>query len=251
MEVARYAYKPYMINRTNYLKTNRHKHSTIRELVFGLEDGIVSTTGAVIGIAAGTGNKPVVILSGMVIVVVEALSMAAGTYLSSKSKRQMLQHMIQQEREEIENSPEEETEELREMYRQRGFCKIEIDLMVQHITKDKKLWLEEMMHKELGIGTMELEDSRAGVVVMWLAYTVGGLVPIIPFLLFGIRSAMITAFIAGLCTLFAIGTWKARVTKTNVLFGGLEMLAVSAIAGLIGFAVGRIVGSLTGIDVGV
>jgi len=239
-----------MINGIQKKSNNgQNRHQSIRELIFGLEDGIVSTTGAVIGIAAGTGNHKVVILSGMVIVVVEALSMAAGTYLSSKSKRQLLQRLINDEREEIEMDPAAEKEELREMYRERGFCKIEIDLMVQHITKDKKLWLEEMMHKELGIGSMQLEDTKGAAAVMWLAYTMGGLIPVIPFLLFGVNTAMIVAFVLGLTALFAIGVWKARVTKTSVLHGGLEMLAISAAAGAAGYLIGRIIGSLTGINV--
>jgi len=227
------------------------KFGSIRELVFGLEDGIVSTTGAVIGIAAGTGNQKVVILSGLVIVVVEALSMAAGTYLSSKSKRQLLERQIEEERQEIHADPESEREELRQMYRERGFCNEEVEALVRHITKDRELWLEEMMHKELGIGFSQLEDTKTGAAVMWLAYTVGGIVPVVPFLLFDIQTAMLIAFALGLVALFAIGAWKAKVTKTNILAGGLEMLLISAAAGVAGYVIGRLVGAATGIEVGI
>lgn len=58
----------------------------LREIIFGLEDGTVSTLGVIIGIAAGTNNRAIVILSGLVVIFVESLSMAAGTYLSNKSK---------------------------------------------------------------------------------------------------------------------------------------------------------------------
>ena len=82
------------------------KASMLRVLVFGIEDGIVSTTGAVIGIAAGAHDRKVVILSGIVIVIVEALSMAAGTFLSSKSQKQLIDRQISEEKEEIEKHPE-------------------------------------------------------------------------------------------------------------------------------------------------
>ena len=65
----------------------------LREIIFGLEDGTVSTLGVIVGIAAGTNNRFVVILSGLVVIFVESLSMAAGTYLSNKSSLQ--EHMAE------------------------------------------------------------------------------------------------------------------------------------------------------------
>ncbi len=73
-----------------------HTASDIREIVFGFEDGVVSTLGAITGIAAGTGSSFVVILSGIVIVIVEAVSMGAGSYLSGKSAREVLETKVKQ-----------------------------------------------------------------------------------------------------------------------------------------------------------
>ncbi|MFH1047364.1 MAG: VIT1/CCC1 transporter family protein [Patescibacteria group bacterium] len=224
-------------------------NSSIRELVFGLEDGIVSTGGAVIGIAAGTGNDSVVVLSGFVIVIVEALSMAAGTYLSSKSKRQLLERRLRDEREEIETLPEEEIAELQEMYRERGFTTAEIEMLVHRVTQNKDLWLEEMACKELGIGLAQLSDNKNRAGVMWLAYSVGGLLPIAPFLLLPIQSAMVVTFVVSLTGLFAVGYWKGRVTKMNALRSALEMTAIAASAGVAGYVIGRLVGFLTGIEI--
>lgn len=223
--------------------------SSIRELIFGLEDGIVSTGGAVIGIAAGTGDRKVVILSGIVIIIVEALSMAAGTYLSSKSKRQMLERRIKDGEEDIEKSPDREKKELREMYRERGFTEDEIAILTRRVTGDKDLWLEEMACKEFGIGLAQLDEPKGGAAVMWVAYSVGGLVPIIPFFLFGVDAAMLAAFVLALIALFSLGWWKARVTKTPVLRGALEMTAIAASAGIVGFVIGKLVGLATGIQV--
>ncbi|MEA3248853.1 MAG: VIT1/CCC1 transporter family protein [Patescibacteria group bacterium] len=236
------------------LRWKRKRHhmdgisASIRELIFGLEDGIVSTGGAVIGIAAGTGDKKIVILSGIVIVIVEALSMAAGTYLSSKSKKQMLERKLKEEQEEIETLPEQEKDELRAMYRERGFEDEEIEILIRRITKNKDLWLEEMACKELGIGLAELEEPKGGAAVMWAAYTIGGFVPIVPFFLFDVNVAIAVAFVLGLIALFSLGWWKAHVTRTPALRGALEMMAIAASAGIIGFVLGKIIGSLTGIQ---
>ncbi|KPJ85468.1 hypothetical protein AMJ57_02960 [Parcubacteria bacterium SG8_24] len=228
-----------------------HKISTsaslIREMVFGLEDGIVSTTGAIIGIAAGSQDNRIVILSGMVIVVVEALSMAAGSFLSSKSHRQLLERKIEEERQEIEEKPLEEIAELRAMYRDRGFSQDEVELIVRRVIRDKNLWLEEMITKELQIGLGQLEHPRSAALMMWLSYTVGGIIPILPFVFLGVGSASVTAFVIGLVSLFLLGVWKAKITATSRWRSGLEMLVVAGAAGTIGFLVGRLAAAIVGI----
>jgi predicted membrane protein (TIGR00267 family) len=219
----------------------------IREMIFGVEDGLVSTTGAVVGIAAGAQDARIVILSGVVLVIVEALSMAAGTHLSAKSERQLIERRIREEEYEIEHHPDHEREELAEMYRQRGFTAEETEILVRRITSDKKLWLEEMMAKELRIGAEQLDETSSAAAIMWIAYTVGGAVPVVPFLFLPVGTASLVAFISSLCALFGIGAWKAKVTGTDVLKGGLEMLLISASAGFMGYVFGTLVGRLTGI----
>jgi len=226
-------------------------YSSIGELIFGLEDGIVSTGGAVIGIAAGSGDKKVVVLSGIVIIVVEALSMAAGTFLSSKSKRQMLERRVGDELKEIEETPDQEKAELRQIYRDRGFTEEEIGILTKRITKNKDLWLEEMACKELGIGLAELQEPKGGAAVMWVAYTAGGLVPIVPFFILSVNAAIYTSFVLAVAALFSLGWWKACVTKTPALRGALEMTAIAASAGIVGFIIGKLIGACTGLDIAV
>ena len=222
----------------------------IRELVFGLEDGLVSTMGAVAGIAAGTQNGKVVVLSGAVLVAVEALSMAAGSYLSNKSHRQMLEAKIREEREEIETDPARETEELRVMYRERGFAPEEIDILIRRITSDKELWLEEMVSKELHIGTQELRDApQSGAVVMGFSYVVAGMVPVVPFICMPVAYALPVSVSATLVALFGVGAWKAKLTGLSVVKSGLEMLVIASGAALTGYVIGRVLGNAFGLNV--
>jgi predicted membrane protein (TIGR00267 family) len=220
----------------------------IRELVFGLEDGLVSTLGAVAGIAAGTQDGRIVVLSGLVLIVVEALSMAAGSYLSNKSHREMLEKRIEDERREIEEKPEEETEELRIMYRQRGFSPDEIEILVKRITADKKLWLEEMIAKELRIGTGELEEPKSRALIMGASYVAGGAVPVIPFLLLPVGTALWVAVVAAVTALFSIGFAKAGVTGRGRWQSGGEMVAVASLAAVIGYVIGKLLGSAFGLN---
>jgi vacuolar iron transporter family protein len=216
--------------------------AAMRQLVFGLEDGIVSTTGAVVGIAAGSQNAQVVILSGTVLILVEALSMAAGEYLSSKSQREFLEQKIREEEHEIETMPEKEKLELAVMYRERGFSEDEIAIIVKRITADKKLWLEEMISKELGIGAGELAEAPSGAAVMWLSYTIGGAVPLLPFLLLPLTQATVVGFVIALVALFALGFWKAKVAGIDAVRSGFEMVSIAAGAGILGYLAGIVVG---------
>lgn len=221
--------------------------SAIRELVFGLEDGLVSTMGAVAGVAAGTGDARVVVLSGLVLIAVEALSMAAGSYLSNKSHRQLLEKRIRDEREEIETKPEEETEELRVMYRQRGFSPDEVEILVRRITQNKELWLEEMVAKELRIGTGELDEPKSRALVMGFAYIAGGAIPVLPYLLWPISSAIFVSVAATIVALYAIGHAKGQAAGLSRWKSGGEMVLVASGAAILGYAIGKLLGGAFGL----
>jgi predicted membrane protein (TIGR00267 family) len=221
----------------------------IRELVFGLEDGLVSTMGAVAGIAAGTENGGIVVLSGLVIIAVEALSMTAGSYLSNKSHREMLEKKIADERREIETQPEEETEELRVMYRQRGFSEDEITILVRRITQDKALWLEEMVAKELHIGMNDLVEPNSRAVIMGISYVIGGAVPLVPYLVLPVGIALPVSVVATIAALYAVGFIKGRATGLSSMKSGGEMMLVASAAALVAYLIGKAVGHIFGLTV--
>src|SRR5271157_4526850 len=89
----------------------------LREIIFGAEDGLVSTLGLVLGMAGATNNGRVVIIAGAVYVISEAFSMAAGTYLSSKAQKELYESKLENERWEIRNKPDAERQEVRDIYR--------------------------------------------------------------------------------------------------------------------------------------
>ncbi len=222
---------------------------SIREIIFGLGDGLVSTLGVVVGVAAGTNDSRIVIITGLVLIVVEALSMAAGSYLSSKSHRQLLQRKIREEEFEIENSPEEEKLELIEMYRQRGFTEAEVKIVVNRITKDKKLWLEEMIAKELKIGNAQMDEEGGSAFFMGIAYIAGGMVPVAPFFFLPLMMASIISVVSTILALFLVGYWKGYVTHQNRIRSGLEMMLISMAAASLGYIIGYISGKFFGVNV--
>lgn len=213
----------------------------VREVVFGTQDGLISTLGALTGIAAGTRSGEAVIVAGFVIIVVESLSMAAGSYLSSKSQQEYLAKLLKEEEEEIARNPEGERKELWDMYRARGYSDAEIEILARRLLSDPKLLLEDMAHKELGIFPGAQEAPLSNAAVMGTAYVAGGLVPVLPYLLLSVHAAMPVSIAGTLTALFCFGGLKGRLVKQSWWRSGLEMLGIAGVAALAGFLIGRAV----------
>lgn len=220
---------------------------SLREVVFGIEDGIVSTLGALTGIAIGTNSTYVVILSGFVIIFVESLSMAAGTFLSSKSEREMHEHMLREEEQEIEEQPEVERQELVDFYTTRGFAPNEIELIVNRVTSNKKLWLEEMAFKELKIIPEDTTTPKTDAAFMGVSYIFGGIIPLASYFFLPIRFAVPISVILSIALIFFVGYTKGRLVQINRWRSGLEMTLVSFSAAVVGYVIGAVVSHYFGV----
>ena len=220
--------------------TSNPVRARLRDAVFGTQDGLISTLGALTGIAAGTQNREAVVIAGFVIVAVESLSMAAGSYLSSKSQREYLERLLREEEEEIKNEPEKERQEIWEMYRTRGYADAEIEIIAKRLMSNPRLLLEDMAHKELGIVPDSLEEPLGNALVMGTAYVLGGLVPVLPYLTLPIRTAMPISIAGTLLALFLFGGFKGRVVKQVWWRSGLEMLSIAGLAAIVGFVIGQL-----------
>ena len=136
------------------MEEKKHKHvkggMMLRYLVFGAEDGMISTLGFLTGITGAAFAKNAIILATTVEVLAAALSMAVGTYLSTKSETEYLQAKIAQEKEGIENAPEQGKEELRELLIKKGYGEKELEKTMKNILKNKKKWLDLLVAEETG-----------------------------------------------------------------------------------------------------
>ncbi len=213
----------------------------LRDAVFGTQDALVSTLGALTGIAEGTHSSATVVIAGCVILVVESLSMAAGSYLSSKSQREYLERLLREEEEQIARNPEGERKELWTMYRARGYADAEIEVIARRLMSDPKLLLEDMAHKELGISPSTLEEPLGNALVMGTAYVAGGLVPVFPYLVLPVSTAMPLSIGGTLLALFLFGGLKGWIVKQIWWRSGLEMLGIAGAASVAGFAIGHVV----------
>jgi predicted membrane protein (TIGR00267 family) len=213
----------------------------IRQLVFGFEDALVSTLGAVTGIAGGSQDNFVVVLAGMVIIFVESLSMGVGAYLSSKSENEVIEAVGQREKELMKWDIEGEKEEIREYLRKHDFDDKEIETIVEKIISKPKLLFEEMMLHEYKMFPEPRERAIKRGLVMWGSYFVGGFFPVLPYLFLPVQTALYVSIAVTVVVLFVFGALRTKFTNRAWWKSGLEMAGLSLSAALIGYAVGRIV----------
>ena len=197
--------------------------SVLREVVFGSEDGMVSTLGALTGIAVGTSNHFTVVLAGFVIILVESISMAVGAYLSEKSEKEVEQRKLDEERIELREMPDHEREELVEMYERDGWPKDLSSKMAEVASKNEELFLKEMAYRELSIahGKEEATALRGGV-YMFFAYMIGGAIPLVPYIFLPIATAMLVSIVVTFTGLFLLGVATTRFTRRVWWRAGFE-----------------------------
>jgi len=221
--------------------------SYLRDIVFGTEDGLVSTLGALTGIAIGSRNTEIVLLAGVVVICVESISMAVGSFLSSRSRMEWLTARIQYELHEIRTDPEGERRELEEMYKQRGFPPNERDIVINRMMSNEELLLEEMMLRELGIGSESFESPMRNAIVMFCSYLIGGSIPLACYFIWPITQSLMISFAVTLAALFSLGVLSSHFSQRQWWQLGGTFLFVGGIAAAIGYVVGYLMNQYIGV----
>lgn len=218
----------------------------VRQVTFGLNDGVVSIFALLAGLAGAGQSAETILITLIAASVAGALSMAAGEYVSNKSEADYYRHEIEQERLEIELCPHVEKEELRLIYQRKGFEGEVLDGIVETITRDKDLWVREMVIDELGVADVEQEGGFTTSLVILVAFLGGAAFPTLPYVLAGPLGleAQTTFMVATGVTvfgLFAAGALKKYVTGVYWLKSGLEMLGVGFFAFFISYLIGLLI----------
>ncbi len=228
--------------RENILREEWHteRGRFMREVIFGMNDGLVTTLGFVAGVTGAVARKEIILIAAFAEMAAGAISMFSGAYLSAKSQNEVFQREIERERRAIVEKPREETMELVEIFRQKGFSEEEISMLVRRITRDKELWLETMIRDELGIVGIEMEHPLRLASIMGASFVAGAIIPIFPYLFLDGIDALGVAAIATVVVLFAVGVAKTKLTRKGALESGGEMMLVGTLAAVLGYAIGTL-----------
>ena len=228
----------------------RHRGTSgnaLRAAVLGANDGLVSNLSLVMGVAGAGPAREVVLLSGIAGWLAGGLSMALGEWISVRSSTEAFERQIQIEREELELMPEEELEELTLIYRATGLAEDEARTAAARILSNKDQALETLAREELGMAADESGAAWVAALTSFLTFSVGAILPVIPWLFVAGLAGIVSSAIASGVGLFLTGAIITLYTGRSVLFSGSRMLAFGLAAAAITFTIGRIIGVSTGI----
>lgn len=218
----------------------------IRAVIFGMQDGVLTSIGVVAALGGAAVGNHVVLIAGFAQAVAGMVSMAAGEYISTKSQRQVYEAEIAREEEEVRQRPDEAREEIRLLLIEEGLSAADAADVANKITTSRHSWLKTMVEKELRLTAEEPGGPLRGAAFMAVAYLLGGILPVVPYLFLQGTTALLTAVVIGALALAAMGVSKALLAERNPLISTLEVWAIGAATCLIGYGLGTLLPRLLG-----
>lgn len=223
---------------------------SIRELVFGIQDGILTTLGIATGVGVAEGKTWFVLISGLLALLSGALSMGVGEYLGGKSEREVVAATIEMERAEMEANPQDEFAEQVAYYKLKGFSAEEAHMIVSRLAQNPEIYLYEMMRDEFGIDPRIVEEQGLrSSISMALSFAAGALLPLLPYFFawkgwWSLGSSLALA-VAGL---FGVGFYAGTLSGRNPWSKGLEIVAFGMAVFALSWAAGYFLPHLFGIS---
>ena len=218
----------------------------LREVVFGAQDGILSTVALVTSVAVALESQTAVLVAGLAAAAAGTISMATGAFLGSRAELDVQRAEIAKEARELQENPGEEYAELVVAFQREGKTYEEARVLADEVSQDEDLWLRTMAEKELGISFEETTSPVKDAGVMGLSFIAAALLPIIPHLFLTGFLAISVSVAAALMGLFALGAFKGRLVSKSPVLQGLEILGIGAVSAAIGYVLGDFIPRLIG-----
>jgi VIT1/CCC1 family predicted Fe2+/Mn2+ transporter len=228
------------------------RSGTLRAVIFGVSDGLVSNLALVMGVAGASntasagGDGRFIVLAGIAGLLAGAFSMAAGEYISMQSQRELFERQIALERAELEAMPEEEKAEMAALYRAKGFKPDEADAIAARLFEDPERALDTLIREELGLDPAELGSPVGAAAGSFVSFAIGAAIPVVPYLVTSGSAAFVASIVLSLIALFTVGAGVSLLTGRGFIFSGVRQVLIGAAAAVVTFVVGSAIGVATG-----
>lgn len=215
--------------------------SRIREFVFGIQDGLISTVALLAGIQSATENNVVVIVTGLTAMFSGAISMATGSYLSSGAQKDIFDKEIADAEKLAESEPYIAAEGLLKALGEEGLSKEQSYRMVKVLLLERNVFLRTFQEKVFGLGSAEINQPLKAALVMGLSFIVGAIIPILPYMaMTGVAALYVSALLSAL-TLFVVGAFKGHLAGQSLLVSGGKFFVIAISAAGLGYLIGLVV----------
>ncbi len=218
------------------------RRAGIREVVFGVQDGLLTTLGLTTGVATATAGAAVahttILIAGIAGALAGMISMGTGAYLASSAEHALSQSAIRKERAELASQPEAEHAEMVAILAANGVPRPEAEDLSRSLAKYPLLWERTHIEKELGIDSEPASTSVRDGLMMASMFLIGAVVPIVPYVALTGAPAVVGSLLLSALGLLIVGLSKAGVVGQNRAIGSLQVLAVGTGAALAAYILG-------------
>ena len=223
--------------------------SYVRDFVYGAIDGAVTTFAVVSGVAGAGLASGIILILGVANLLGDGFSMAASNFLAVRAEGQRRDRLRRLEEAHIAQHPEGEREEIRQIFREKGFIEADLERVVGIITSDRRRWVETMLTEEYGLALRTPSPWRAALAT-FSAFLLVGAIPLAPFLLEWFAGGAPNPYLwstlfTGLAFFF-VGALKGRFVEHSWYVSGAESLAVGGAAAGLAYAAGAVLGGWVG-----
>lgn len=221
--------------------------NALRAAVLGANDGLVSNASLVMGVVGAELAGQSILITGLAGLLAGSLSMALGEWLSVQSARELFEHQIGIERDELLAAPDEEAAELALIYQAKGLPADQARDLGQRLVQDPQAALDTLAREELGVDPAELGGSAwVAAITSFLLFSAGAIIPVLPYFFTAGTTAVIVSVTLSVIGLFIIGAAITVITGRNALFSGLRQVLFGVTAAAITFGIGRLFGAALG-----
>ena len=212
------------------------RQNYLRDWIYGGIDGSVTTFAIVTGVVGANLSPAVILILGFANLVADGFSMAASNFLGTRAEQDDIRHIEAIEQRHIDLAPEGEREEVRQIFRQKGFEGKDLERVVELITADRHRWVRTMLTEEYGL-PQQARSPWLAAMSTFSAFIVCGLVPLLPFLLGAGKALWLSILLTG-AVFFVIGSVKSRWSTVSWWRSGFSTLLVGGTAATLAYAVG-------------
>ena len=225
---------------------SRHKSvggNALRAAVLGANDGLVSNMSLVMGVAGAAVSNNTILLTGIAGLLAGAISMALGEWLSVQSSRELNQHQIDLESEEMEESPEDEKKELVLLYQAKGMNAEEAQKLAEKVFENRDTAMDAIITEELGIDKEELGGSAwEAAIASFILFSIGAIIPLYPFIFLDGDQAIFLSLGSCVVGLFGIGSAITLLTAKSIWFSGFRQVLFGLTAAAVTYGIGSFIG---------
>ena len=217
--------------------------ATVRDIVIGMADGLTVPFALAAGLSSVVTSSSIVVTAGLAEIAAGSIAMGLGGYLAAKTDIEHYAAERKRERQETEQLPYKEEEEVAEIFRHYGLGDEQIAPLITLFRANPERWVDFMMRFELGLDVPDPKRARMSALTIASSYVVGGLIPLLPYIfLNNILTALWASVVVTPVALFIFGYVKSGFTAVLPLHGGFQTVLVGGLAAAAAFGIARLLG---------